>query len=99
MALPDIESRTPSKMKSGKVLSIYDFFQHNFLCPIVDAIHSSDPCHLVTDFQFLSHTLRCLHLLNNQGQTLLCLFVQIGKINSKLPIQNQVVESHRVMLF
>jgi hypothetical protein len=99
MALPDIESRTPSKMKSGKVLSIYDFFQHNFLCPIVDAIHSSDPCHLVTGFQFLSHTLRCLHLLNNQGQTLLCLFVQIGKINSKLPIQNQVVESHRVMLF
>ena len=79
--LLDIESRTPSKMKSGKILSIYDFFQHNFLCPVADAIHSSDPCHLVTGFQFLSHTLRCLHLLNNQGQTLLCLLVQIGKIS------------------
>lgn len=28
--LLDIEIRTPSKMKSGKILSIYDFFQHNF---------------------------------------------------------------------
>ena len=32
--LLDIESRTPSKMKSDKILSIYDFFQHNFFCPI-----------------------------------------------------------------
>ena len=54
---------------------------YNFFRPIVNAIHSSDPCHLVTGFQFLSHTLRCLHLLNNQGQTLLCLLVQIGKIS------------------
>ena len=80
-------------------LSIYDFFLHNFLCPIVDAIHSSDPCHLVTGFQFLSHALRYLHLLNNQGQTLLCLLVQIGKISPELTLQNQVIESHRVMLF
>ena len=36
--LLDIENRTPSKMKPGKVLSIYDFFQYNFFCLIVDAL-------------------------------------------------------------
>lgn len=65
--LLDTERRTPSKMKSGKVLSIYDFFQYNFLCPIVDTVHGSNPGHLVTGFQILCHALRYLHLLNNQG--------------------------------
>ncbi len=97
--LLDIESRTPSKMKSGKILSIYDFFQHNFLCPIVDTVHGSNPGHLVCCFQFLGHALSGLHLLNNQGQTLLYLLVQIGKVSPELPLQNQIVESHRVMLF
>ena len=97
--LLDIESRTPSKMKSGKILSIYDFFQHNFLCPIVDTVHGSNPGHLVCCFQFLSHALRYLHLLNNQGQTLLCLLVQIGKVSPELSFQNQIVKSHRAMLF
>ena len=97
--LLDIESRTPSKMKSGKILSIYDFFQHNFLCPIVDTVHDSNPGHLVCCFQFLSHALRYLHLLNNQGQTLLCLFVQIGKVSPELPLQNQIVEQHWIVLF
>ena len=99
MLFLDIEIRTPSKMKSGKILSIYDFFQHNFLCPIVDAVHGSNPGHLVGRFQFLSHTLGDLYLLNNQGQTVLCLLVQIGKVSPELPHQNQIVESHRVMLF
>jgi len=99
MLLLDIEIRTPSKMKPGKILSIYDFFQHNFFCPIVDAVHGSNPGHLVGRFQFLSYTLRYLHLLNNQGQTLLRLLVQNGKISPELPLQNQIMESHRVMLF
>ena len=81
-------------MKSGKILSIYDFFQHNFLCPIVDTVHGSNPGHLVCCFQFLSHALRYLHLLNNQGQTLLCLLVQIGKVSPELSFQNQIVKSH-----
>gem|GEM_PF-6854001 len=79
--LLDIESQTPSKMKSGKILSIYDFFQHNLPCPIVDTVHGSNPGHLVCCFQFLSHALSDLHLLNNQGQTLLRLLVQIGKVS------------------
>lgn len=48
--LLDTGSRTPSKMKSGKILSIYDFFQHNFFCPIVDAVHVSNSGHLITGF-------------------------------------------------
>ena len=97
--LLDIGSWTPSKMKSGKVLSIYDFVQHNFFCPVADAIHSSDPCHLVTGFRFLSHALSDLHLLNNQGQTLLSLLFQIGKVSPDLAVQNQIIEHHWIVLF
>ena len=60
--LLDTGSRTPSKMKSGKILSIYDFFQHNFFCPVVDIIHDSNPGHLVTGFQILCYALKYLHL-------------------------------------
>lgn len=52
-------------MKSGKILSIYDFFQHDFLCSVLDAVHSSNPGHLITGFQILCHTLYSLRLLNN----------------------------------
>ena len=72
---------------------------HNLFRSIVDTVHSSEPCHLVGCFQFLCHALSGLHLLNNQGQTLLCLLVQIGKVSPELPLQNQVIEHHWVMLF
>lgn len=85
-------------MKSGKILSIYDFFQHNFFCSVVYAVHGSNPGHLVCCFQFLSHALSDLHLLNNQGQTLLCLLVQIGKVSPELAIQNQIIEHHWIVL-
>ena len=93
------KSQTPSKMKSGKILSIYDFFQHNFFCPIVDAVHGSNLGHLVGRFQFLSHTLGDLYLRNNQGQTFLCLLVQIGKVSPELAVQNQIIEHHWIVLF
>ena len=61
----------------------------------MDAVHGSYPQHLVVCFQIRCHALGSLHLLNNALQTILCLLVQIGKISSKLPLQNQIMESHR----
>ena len=84
---------------SDPILLVNQFPKDNFFRPIVNVVHSLYPCHLVTGFQFLSHALSDLHLLNNQGQTLLCLLVQIGKISPELSFQNQIVKSHRAMLF
>lgn len=61
-------------------LAVYDSAQHNFFCPVANAIASSHPLHLIVRFQFLSDTLGNFHLCDNRIQSFLRLFVHICKI-------------------
>ena len=61
-------------------LAVYDFAQHDFFCPVADAIASSHPFHLIVLFQFLGDTLGNFHLRYNRIQPFLRLFIHICKI-------------------
>ena len=63
----------------------------NFLRTVPDAVHGSDPCHLILGFQFLCDSLNFFHLGNDTIQPVLCLLVQITQICPELAGQNQVI--------
>lgn len=64
----------------------------NFLGPVHDTVHSSDPFPLGLALQILGYTLCGVHLLDDQATAFLCLFVQVGKIGVQFARQNQMVE-------
>lgn len=84
---------------SYHILPVDHFSEDDFLGSVTDAVHGSNPCHLVGCFQFLCHALRCLHLLDNQGQTLLRLLVQISRICPELTAENKVIKEDWMVLF
>lgn len=55
--------------------------------------------HLIGRLQFLYHALGRFYLLDNQRQTLLCLFIQISQISPELTTENKVIKANRMMLF
>ena len=69
---------------SYRIRPVNQLPEDDFLCTVKDAVHGSDPGHLVTGFQILCHALSDLHLLDNTFQATLCLLVQIGKISPEL---------------
>ena len=79
------------------ILLVDQFGKDNLLCTITDAVHGSNPCHLVSCFQCLCHALRILHLLNNDLQTALCLLVQVGQISPQFSGQAKVIKADRMM--
>ena len=65
--------------------------EDDFLCPTADAVHGSDPCKLVTGFQFLGDALRILHLRDDTRQPVIGLLVQVSKICPEFSRQKQFI--------
>lgn len=72
-------------------LNVDYFASDNFFCPVADAVHGSDPCHLILGFQFLCDSLGIFHLGNDTIQPVLRLFIQICQICPEPATQNQVI--------
>ena len=45
------------------ILDVYQFFQHNFFCTLMNAAHSLNPFPLMILFHFLSYRLSFLHAI------------------------------------
>ena len=57
--------------------AVNHFRPNDFFCPVTNALHCPDPCHLILRFQFFGNPFRFFHLGNDTIQPVLCLFVQI----------------------
>ena len=79
------------------ILPVNQFPEGDFLRTVADAVHSTNPRHLVGCLHFLGHALSGLHLLNNQGQPLLHLFVQISEVCPELTTEDQVIVEDRAV--
>ena len=75
-----------------------DFTEDDFLCSVADAVHGSDPCHLVSLFHTLCYVLSGFHLLNDKFKAILCLLIQILQIRPQFTAKAQIIEADRVML-
>lgn len=73
------------------LLSKNHLISDNFFCPAANAVHGSDPCHLIPGFQFICDFLNFFHLGNGTIQAVLCLLIQIRQIDPKLAGQNQII--------
>ena len=83
---------------NGHLSFIYKLGQNDFLRTITDAVHNSDPCHLVSCFQVLCYTLSGFHLLNDNFQAVLCPLVQISQIRPERTVKAKSIKPDRVML-
>lgn len=72
---------------SYRILLVNQFPKDDFHCPVADAVHGSNPFHLVGCFQLLCYDLRCFHLVDNDFKVVLCLLVQISRICPERPLR------------
>ena len=71
----------------------------DFLSTAADAVHLAHPFQLIFSFQGFGHTLCILHLPDNKGKLLVCLFVQTGKVAAQLTGQEQLIVPDGMVLF
>ena len=88
-----------AKVYSYRILLVDHLTHNNLLCTITDAVHSSNPCHLISLLHTLCYALRCFHLLDNEFKTVLYLLVHVSQISSQFAAENKVVKADRVMFF
>lgn len=81
------------------ILPIDQLLEDDFLCPISDVIHGSDPCHLILRFQLLIDTLFLCQLCYKQIEFVSCLSVNVSQIAVQFSAENKVGIKHRAMLF
>ena len=81
------------------ILPIDHFPEDDFLGSIANAVHGSNPCHLIVHLHALCHALSGFRLLNDKFKAALCLLVQIRQISPQFTAENKVVKADRVMFF
>lgn len=59
---------------------IYKFAQDNFLCTVMNAIHTAHPFHLVSRFECFGHTLLLCHSGNDDFRALIACLVDFGQM-------------------
>ena len=64
------------------------FVLDDFLSSVADGVHGLHPQHLIFRFHLLGHALGFCHLLHNQREAVICLFVQIRKDGVKPILSN-----------
>ena len=83
----------------NKSVLIDRLLQDDLFRSVPDAVHSSDPCHLVGSLERLCHTLLLCHLLHDQFHALLAGLVDLGQMLIQFASYKQIGVQHRPMLF
>lgn len=60
--------------------AVYVLIEYDFFRTVADAVHSSDPLHLIFFFEQLSDTLLLCYLLNQSGKHILGLLVNFNEM-------------------
>ena len=71
----------------------------DLLGTVADAVHPAHPFQLIGSFQSFGHALRLLHLLDGQRKLFLGLLIQLGKVATQLPGQEQLIVPDGMMFF
>jgi len=71
----------------------------DFLGTAADAVHPAHPFQLIGGFQGFGHALGFLHLPNDKGKLLVCLFVQSVKVAAQFAGQDKLVVPDRMVFF
>ena len=66
---------------------------------VADAVHPAHPFQLIGGFQGFGHALGFLHLPNDKGKLLVCLFVQSVKVAAQFAGQDKLVVPDRMVFF
>ena len=75
------------------------FSLDDLLGTVSDAVHPAHPIQLIGCFQGFGHALGFLHLPDGQCKLLLGLLVQLGKVATQLPGQEQLIVPDGMMFF
>lgn len=82
---------------SYRNLSIDQFVEVDFLCPVADVIHGFDPYQLIVCFQLLIDAIFLCHLCYKQIELCSCLSVDVNKVAVQLTIENEGVVEYRTV--
>ena len=64
--------------------------KHDLFRTDSDAVHFSNPCHLIDGFQGFGYALPLCHLASEKVQPFLAGFIDLGKILFELPGRQQI---------
>ena len=64
--------------RENSALAVYQFSVYDFLGATTDAIHTSDPFHLIVRLEPLGDAFALGHLADQQRQHIVCLLVDLG---------------------
>ena len=73
--------------------------EYDFLCPVSDVVHSTNPSHWVANFQVFRNSLGGFHLLDYPIQPVLRLLIQVSQVCPEFAGQEQAVVQNRLVLF
>ena len=78
-------------------LSKHNISQHNFFCPIFNAVHSPDPSHLVVGFEGFGDAFALGHLGGEALHHLVGLAVDLLQVGVEAALQEHAVEDAAVV--